>query len=112
GGSQALATLRKAQAGPGRRLLIYGASGSLGSAAGQIAKHPGAPATALCGTDHVDLVRSLGADEVIDYRRDDFTKNGQTYDAIIDAVGKYAFRWGPRSIRPGGVYLATGGAPR
>jgi NADPH:quinone reductase-like Zn-dependent oxidoreductase len=112
GGCQALATLRKAEAGPGRRLLIYGASGSLGSAAVQIAKHLGAHVTAVCGTDHVELVRSLGADEVIDYRREDFTKNGQTYDAIIDAVGKYAFRWGRRSIRPGGVYVATDVGPR
>jgi len=68
--------------------------------------------TAVCGTDHVELVRSLGADEVIDYRNEDFTKNGQTYDAIIDAVGKYAFRWGRRSIRPGGVFVATDVGPR
>jgi NADPH:quinone reductase-like Zn-dependent oxidoreductase len=112
GGSQALATLRKAGAEPGRRLLIYGASGSLGSAAVQIAKHFGAHVTAVCGTDHVELVWSLGADDVIDYRRQDFRKNGQTYDAIIDAVGKYAFRWGRRSIRPGGVYVATDVGPR
>jgi NADPH:quinone reductase-like Zn-dependent oxidoreductase len=112
GASQALSTLRKAEAGPGRRLVIYGASGSLGSAAVQIAKHLGAEVTAVCGTDHVELVRSLGADEVIDYRREDFTKNGQTYDAIIDAVGKYAFRWGWRSIRPGGVFVATDVGPR
>jgi len=78
----------------------------------QIAKHQGAHVTAVCGTDHVELVRSLGADEVIDYRNEDFTKNGQTYDAIIDAVGKYAFRWGRRSIRPGGVFVATDVGPR
>ena len=68
--------------------------------------------TAVCGTDHVELVRSLGADEVIDYRHEDFTKNGQTYDALIDAVGKYAYRWGRRSIRPGGVFVATDVGPR
>jgi NADPH:quinone reductase-like Zn-dependent oxidoreductase len=112
GGSQALATLRVAGSAPGRRIVIYGASGSLGTAAVQIAKHQGAHVTAVCGTAHVDLVRSLGADEVIDYRVADFTKNGQTYDAIIDAVGKYAFRWGRRSIRPGGVYVATDVGPR
>jgi NADPH:quinone reductase-like Zn-dependent oxidoreductase len=112
GASQALATLRKAEAGPGRRLLVYGASGSLGSAAVQIAKDLGAHVTGVCGTDHVELVRSLGADEVIDYRREDFRKNGQTYDAFIDAVGKYAFRWARRSIRPGGVYVATDVGPR
>ena len=67
--------------------------------------------TGVCGTDHVELVRSLGADEVVDYRHEDFTKNGQTYDAIIDAVGKYAFRWGRRSIKPGGIYVATDVGP-
>ena len=112
GASQALSALRQAETAPGRRILIYGASGSLGSAAVQIAKHQGAHVTAVCGTDHVELARSLGADEVIDYRTEDFTKNGQTYDAIIDAVGKYAFRWGRRSIRPGGVFVATDGGPR
>jgi NADPH:quinone reductase-like Zn-dependent oxidoreductase len=112
GASQALATLRAAEAGPGRRLLIYGASGSLGSAAVQIAKDLGAHVTAVCGTSHVELVRSLGADEVIDYRREDFRTNGETYDAFIDAVGKYAFRWARRSIRPGGVYVATDVGPR
>ena len=75
----------------------------------QLAKHFGAHVTAVCGTDHVELVRSLGADEVVDYRQQDFTKNGQTYDAIIDAVGKYSFRRGRRSLKPGGIYVATDG---
>ncbi len=109
GAFQALSTLRLADAKPGRRIVIYGASGALGTAAVQLAKHLGAHVTAVCGTDHVELVRSLGADEVIDYRREDFTKNGQTYDAIIDAVGKYSFRRGRRSLKPGGVYVATDG---
>jgi NADPH:quinone reductase-like Zn-dependent oxidoreductase len=109
GASQALGTLRQADVQEGRRLVIYGASGSLGTAAVQLAKHFGAHVTAVCGTNHVDLVRSLGADEVIDYRQQDFTKNGQTYDAIIDAVGKYSFRRGRRSLKPGGVYVATDG---
>ena len=112
GAFQALSTLRQAVVRPGQRIVIYGASGSLGTAAVQIARHWGAHVTGVCGTDHVDLVRSLGADEVIDYRREDFTKNGQTYDAIIDAVGKYAFRWGRRSIKPGGVYVTTDVGPR
>ena len=112
GGGQALATLRRAEVREGSRIVIYGASGSLGSAAVQIARHQGAHVTAVCGTDHVELVRSLGADEVIDYRREDFTKNGQTYDAIIDAVGKYAYRWGRRSLRPGGIFVATDVGPR
>ena len=109
GASQALDTLRKAEVGEGRRIVIYGASGSLGTAAVQLAKHFGAHVTAVCGTDHVELVRSLGADEVVDYRQQDFTKNGQTYDAIIDAVGKYSFRRGRRALKPGGIYVATDG---
>ena len=109
GASQALDTLRQADVQEGRRIVIYGASGSLGTAAVQLAKHFGAHVTAVCGTDHVELVRSLGADEVVDYRQQDFTKNGQTYDAIIDAVGKYSFRQGRGSLKPGGVYVATDG---
>ncbi len=109
GADQALGTLRKAEVQEGRRIVIYGASGSLGTAAVQLAKHFGANVTAVCGTDHVELVRSLGADEVIDYRKQDFTKNGQTYDAIIDAVGKYSFRKGRHALRPGGIYVATDG---
>jgi NADPH:quinone reductase-like Zn-dependent oxidoreductase len=109
GAAQALDTLRQADVQAGRRIVIYGASGSLGTAAVQLAKHLGAHVTAVCGTDHVELVRSLGADEVIDYRLQDFTRNGQIYDAIIDAVGKYSFRRGRRSLKPGGVYVATDG---
>ena len=109
GASQALDTLRQADVREGSRVVIYGASGSLGTAAVQLAKHFGANVTAVCGTDHVELVRSLGADEVVDYRRQDFTKNGQTYDAIIDAVGKYSFRRGRHSLKPGGIYVATDG---
>ncbi len=109
GASQALDALRKADVGDGRRIVVYGASGSLGTAAVQLAKHFNAHVTAVCGTDHVELVRSLGADEVVDYRKQDFTKNGKSYDAIIDAVGKYSFRRGRRALRPGGIYVATDG---
>jgi len=109
GASQALDTLRKAGVGEGRRIVIYGASGSLGTAAVQLGKHFGAHITGVCGTDHVELVRSLGADEVVDYRQQDFTENGQTYDAIIDAVGKFSFRRGRGALRPGGTYVATDG---
>jgi NADPH:quinone reductase-like Zn-dependent oxidoreductase len=112
GGSQALSALRVADAGPGRRILVYGASGSLGSAAVQIAKDRGAHVTAVCGTAHVELVRSLGADEVMDRQTEDFRSSGQTWDAFVDAVGKYAFRWARRSIRPGGLYVATDVGPR
>ena len=65
--------------------------------------------TAVCGTDHVELVRSLGADDVIDYRREDFTKNGETYDALFDSVGKLTFLRCRDSVKPGGVYLPTDG---
>ena len=107
GAMQALATLRAADVQAGQRVVIYGASGSLGTAAVQLAKHLGAHVTAVCNTNNVELVRSLGADEVVDYLREDFTKNGQRYDAIIDAVGKYAFHWGRRALKPGGVYVET-----
>ena len=111
GGMQALATLRSADVRAGQRVVIYGASGSLGTAAVQLAKHLGAHVTAVCNTPNVELVRSLGADEVVDYLQEDFTKNGQRYDAIIDAVGKYAFHWGRRALKPGGVYVETDFGP-
>jgi len=110
GMSQALGALQKGRVGPDTRLVVYGASGSCGTAAVQLAKHHfGAHVTAVCNTKNVELVRSLGADEVVDYLREDFTKNGQTYDAIIDAVGKYSFRRGRVALKPGGVYVATDG---
>jgi NADPH:quinone reductase-like Zn-dependent oxidoreductase len=111
GAFQALGTLRQANVGKGQRILVYGASGSLGTAAVQLARNLGAHVTAVCSTKHIELARSLGADEVVDYLQEDFTKNGQTYDAIIDAVGKYAFHWGRRSLKPGGVYVATDFGP-
>jgi NADPH:quinone reductase-like Zn-dependent oxidoreductase len=109
GGSQALSALRQSEARPGGRILIYGASGSLGTAAVQLAKHLGAHVTGVCSTNHVELVRSLGADEVIDRLQEDFTRNGQRYDAIIDAVGKHTFRRSRGSLEPSGVFVATDG---
>jgi NADPH:quinone reductase-like Zn-dependent oxidoreductase len=111
GGGQALATLRQADVHEGQRIVIYGASGSLGTAAVQLAKHLGARVTAVCNTKNVELVRSLGADEVVDYLQEDFTTKGQRYDAIIDAVGKYAFRWGRRALKRPGIYVATDMGP-
>jgi NADPH:quinone reductase-like Zn-dependent oxidoreductase len=109
GAMQALSALRQAGAGAGRRIAIYGASGSLGTAAVQLGKHFGAHVTGICSTRHVELVRSLGADDVVDYLQEDFTKTGQAYDAIIDAVGKYSFLRGRPALKPGGIYVATDG---
>ncbi len=107
GASIALAAVRNADLREGRSILVYGASGSIGTAAVQLAKHFGAHVTAVCNTKNVELVRSLGADEVIDYLEEDFTKNGKTYDVIFDAVGKHSFRRCRRSLKPGGTYFET-----
>ena len=107
-----LNVLRPAGSLAGKRILVYGASGSMGTASVQLAKHFGAHVTAVCKPEALDLVRSLGADEAIDCTREDFTKNGQMYDVIIDAVGKhhpYSFRRCRRSLNPGGAYLPTDG---
>jgi NADPH:quinone reductase-like Zn-dependent oxidoreductase len=109
GAMQALATLRVAHVQKRDRIVVYGASGSLGTAAVQLARNIGAHVTGVTSTRNVELVRSLGADEVVDYLREDFTKNGQTYDAIIDAVGKHSFRRGRRGLKRGGIYVATDG---
>jgi NADPH:quinone reductase-like Zn-dependent oxidoreductase len=111
GASQALDALRRAGVGPGRRIVIYGASGSLGTAAVQLARHFGAHVTGVTSTPNVDLVRSLGADEVVDYWREDFRQAGPVYDAIVDAVGKYAFVRARKALRPGGIYVATDAGP-
>ena len=107
GASIALACLRKADLREGRSILIYGASGSIGTAAVQLARSFDAGVTAVCGTKNLELARSLGADEVVDYTREDFTENGKTYDVILDAVGKHSFRRCRRSLKPGGVYIET-----
>jgi NADPH:quinone reductase-like Zn-dependent oxidoreductase len=107
GASLALACLRKADALRGRSVLVYGASGAVGTAGVQLAKHFGAEVTAVCKTEAVELVRSLGADEVIDYTRDDFTKNGKTYDVVFDAVGKHSFRRSRDALKAGGIFVET-----
>jgi NADPH:quinone reductase-like Zn-dependent oxidoreductase len=110
GALNALMCLKMADLRDGRTILIYGASGAIGTAGVQLAKHFGADVTAVCSTKNLELVRSLGADRVIDYTQEDFTKNGKTYDVIFDAVGKLPFKRCRDSLEPGGLYLPTDGS--
>ncbi len=105
----ALSCLRRADLREGQRILVYGASGSIGTAAVQLAGNLGADVTAVCNTKNVALVESLGAGRVIDYTREDFAGNGETYDVVFDAVGKQTFMRCRRSLKPGGIYVATDG---
>jgi NADPH:quinone reductase-like Zn-dependent oxidoreductase len=109
GALNALTCLAAADLRKGRTILVYGASGAIGTAGVQLARYYDADVTAVCGTKNLELVRSLGADRVIDYTQEDFTKNGQTYDVIFDAVGKLSFRRCRGSLKPGGIYLPTDG---
>ena len=99
--------IRKINLQKGQKILINGASGSIGTAGVQLSKHYGAKVTAVCNTKNLELVKSLGADEVIDYTKDDFTKNDQTYDVVFDAVGKSSFLRCKNLIKQGGVYFST-----
>ncbi len=107
GAMLALTNLRKANIRSGQTILIYGASGSIGTAGVQLAKYYGADVTAVCNTRNVAIVKSLGADRVIDYTKVDFAKNGQVYDIIFDAVGKTSYLRCKNSLKPGGIYLVT-----
>jgi len=109
GAFNALWCLRGADLKKGQRILIYGASGAIGTAGVQLAKYFGADVTAVCSTKNLELMRSLGANRVIDYTKEDFTQNGETYDFIFDAVGKHSFKRSKGSLNPGGCYLATDG---
>jgi NADPH:quinone reductase-like Zn-dependent oxidoreductase len=108
GAACSLYFLRRANVKPGERVLVHGASGSLGVFAVQLAKHFGAHVTAVCGSANVPLMRSLGADEVIDYTAQDFTDGGPVHDVIVDVLGKAGFPRSLRALKPGGRYLLVG----
>ena len=105
GAIMALSLLRKANIRPGQKVLINGASGSIGSAAVHIAKHFGAKVTGVCGTPRLEFVKMLGADKVIDYTKEDFTQSGETYDLIFDILGKSSFSRSKRSLSQNGRHL-------
>lgn len=109
GGTSALHFLRKGQIKKGQRVLIYGASGSVGTTAVQLAKYFGATVTAICSSSNFDLVTALGADNVIDYMKEDFTKQGEHYDIIFDAVGKYKKSLCTDALMPNGKYVSVNG---
>lgn len=105
GATMALHLLRKVNLQPGQKVLINGASGSIGSAAVQIAKAVGAEVTGVCSAPRVEYVKSLGADQVIDYTKEDFTQNGEIYDLVFDILGKCSFARCKNSLKPNGILL-------
>jgi NADPH:quinone reductase-like Zn-dependent oxidoreductase len=105
GGLTALGFLRQARIRAGQSVLVYGASGSVGVFAVQLAKHFGARVTGVCSTGNLDLVRSLGADTVVDYTKEDFSRDGRVYDAIVDTVGQAGFARSLRALKRGGPYI-------
>jgi len=114
GGLTALCFLRQAKIQPGQNVLVYGASGSVGVFAVQLAKHFGARVTGVCSTANLELVKSLGADEVIDYTKEDFSKAGRVYDVVVETVGKAGYSRCLKTLKRGGplvLITISGGLP-
>ncbi len=107
GGHYALCNIRAAKVKAGQNVMVYGASGAIGSAAVQLLKYFGARVTAVCNTKNVELVKSLSADEVIDYTKQDYRINRQAYDFVFDAVGKISFRKCKPILKKKGIYIST-----
>jgi NADPH:quinone reductase-like Zn-dependent oxidoreductase len=110
GGASALHFLRKARIQAGQKVLVYGASGSVGVFAVQLAKYFGANVTGVCSTANLDLVKSLGADEVVDYTKVDFSTAGRIYDIVFDTVGKSGWSRSLKALKRGGFYVRVGGS--
>lgn len=104
-GQNALHFLRLADIQPDQEVLIYGSSGSIGTIAVQLAKHMGAEVTAVCSTAKIDRVKSLGADHIVDYTREDFSAGGRSYDVFFDTIGKSSFTKAMSVVREGGAYI-------
>ncbi len=109
GGMTVLSFLGNAPIRKGQKVLVYGASGSVGVFAVQLAKHFGAEVTAVCSTANLGLVKSLGADAVVDYTREDFSRAGRVYDMVFDTVGKSGFRRSMKCLKRGGFYVLVAG---